>query len=325
MSLGVRPQAMKLHFVSNEIRGTFLKPQISLHEAVLRMQAQFDDLEGMLSERPPYHREFIGELGSLVFSPVFLGSGKLFDAILRKPIGSIGPDSFANLDRESPDCPTVTAIPTLCPNCGNGLRGGRESLVLLCAVCRSGYVPSPSGWTKTGVEVVAAKGDSLIYIPFWRIAVSAEGVKLESYADLARLANLPRVIRPEWERRPVPFWVPAFKAPPPLFLRLAKQMTLFQPGEKTDLSWAERPVQPVTISEKNASACLKVILAALLSKKKERFAKLNDIKIVPVESALVLLPFSLNGSDAVSPEMGISIQKQILSPEELMIHGQPVS
>ena len=63
--------------------------------------------------------------------------------------------------------------------------------------------------------------------------VAVKGIALKSYADLARAANLPKMIRPEWEGQEVYFWVPAFRLHPSLFLRLSKQMTLFQPVEET--------------------------------------------------------------------------------------------
>jgi hypothetical protein len=143
--------------------------------------------------------------------------------------------------------------------------------------------------------------------------VAVEGIALKSYADLARAANLPRMIRPEWEEQEVYFWVPAFRLHPALFLRLSKQMTLFQPIEKTEAFLPDALLQPVAYSEENAVASLKILLADLLSKRRDYFPRLHEISIEPVESSLVLIPFISTGRELVHPQLGIGLQRQTLS------------
>jgi len=313
MTLGIRPQALKLRFASGEIKGTFLKPQMSLQEAVMRIHSQFEGVEGALLNQPPFHREFIGELGSLIFFPVFVRDETIVDGILGK---AIGPKKDLILDEAPSGGPglwQIKPISTLCPNCGNALHGGRGSLLLFCTICQVAWNPSSGRLVMAQFEVVPGKGDSSVYLPFWKMRVAVEGVELKSYADLARAANLPKMIRSEWEEQVAYFWIPAFRVHPSLFLRFSKQMTLFQPSEKTETVLPNALFHPVTFSEESATISLKIHLAHLLTKKKDYFPKLHEITIRPVESGLVFLPFTSTGRELVHPQLGIGLQKQTLS------------
>ena len=312
-TLGIKPQALKLRFASGEIQGTFIKPQMSLQEAVMLIQKQFQVLEGSLLNQPPFHREFIGELGSLVFFPVFVRNGAIVDGILGKVIG---PEKDLVLDEAPSGIPEhwqIRPMSTLCPNCGNALKGGRESILLFCTICHVAWNPSSGRLVASKFEVVPGKGDSSVYLPFWRMRVAVKGITLKSYADLARVANLPKMIHSEWEEQEVYFWIPAFRVPSSLFLRLSKQMTLFQPAEKTEAVLPDALLHPVTFSEESAAASLKIHLAHLLTKKREYFPKLHEITIGPVESTLVFIPFTSTGSELVHPQLGIGLHRQTLS------------
>jgi hypothetical protein len=313
VTLGIRPQALKLRFVSGEIKGMFLKPQMSLPEAVMRIQKQFEGLEGALFNRPPFHRDFIGELGSLIFLPVFVRNGTIVDGILGK---AVGPNKDLKLDEAPsgmPDHWQIRPMSTLCPNCGNTLHGGRESLFLFCTICQVAWNPSSGSWVMAPFEVVPGKKDSSVYLPFWKIKVAVEGLELKSYADLARAANLPKMIRSEWEGQTAYFWIPAFRVHPSLFLRFSKQMTLFQPAEKTEAIFPNALFHPVTLSEESAAVSLKIHLAHLLTKKKDYFPRLHEITIRPLENALVFIPFRSTGQELVHPQLGIGLQRQTLA------------
>jgi hypothetical protein len=312
-TLGIKPQALKLRFASGEIRGRFIRPQMSPQDAVMLIQKQFQVLEGSLSSQPPFHREFIGEVGSLIFFPVFIRNGEIVDGILGRVIG---PERDLVLDEASSGIPEnwqIKPISTLCPNCGNELRGGRESILLFCTSCHIAWNPSSGRLVATKFAVVQGKQDSSVYLPFWRMRVAVKGITLKSYADLARLANLPKMIHSEWEGQEVYFWIPAFKVYSSLFLRLSKQMTLFQPAEKTEAVLPNGPLHPVTFPEESAAATLKIHLAYLLTKKKETFPKLHEITIEPVESTLVLVPFTSVGNELVHPQLKIGLPRQTLS------------
>ena len=143
--------------------------------------------------------------------------------------------------------------------------------------------------------------------------MAVKGITLKSYADLARLANLPKMIHSEWEGQDVYFWIPAFRIHSSSFLRLSKQMTLFQPAEMTKAVLPNAPLHPVTFSEESAAATLKIQLAYLLTKNKETFQKLHGITIGLVESTVVFIPFTSNACELVHPELGIGLSRQTLS------------
>jgi hypothetical protein len=312
-TLGIKPQALKLRFASGEIQGTFVKPQMSLQEAVMLIQKQFQVLERSLLSQPPFHREFIGELGSLIFFPVFIRNGEIFDGILGRVIG---PEKDLDLDEAPSRIPEhwqIKPISTLCPNCGNALKGGRESILLFCTSCQVAWNPSSGRLVAGKFEVVPEKRDSSVYLPFWRMRVSVKGITLRSYADLARLANLPKMIHPDWEGQEVYFWIPAFRVYSSVFLRLSKQMTLFQPAGKTEAVLPNASLHPVTFPEESAAATLKIHLAYLLIKKKDIFPKLREITLGPVESTLVFIPFTPKGSELVHSQLGIALPRQNLS------------
>jgi DNA-directed RNA polymerase subunit RPC12/RpoP len=137
MTLGIKPQALKLRFASGEIHGTFARPRMSLQEAVLHIQSQFQVLEGSLLNYPPFHRDFVGELGSLIFFPVFVRNGKIVDGILRRAIGPEKDLELGEAPSGIPDHWQIKPMSTLCPNCGNALKGSPESVLLFCAICQT--------------------------------------------------------------------------------------------------------------------------------------------------------------------------------------------
>ena len=75
-------------------------------------------------------------------------------------------------------------------------------------------------------------GDDILFLPFWRIQADVTSVRLKTYADLIKLANLPKVARPGWDKIPFYFWNPAFKVRPQSYLTIAANVTLNQPAEK---------------------------------------------------------------------------------------------
>jgi hypothetical protein len=312
-TLGIKPQTLKMRFASGEIQGKFVKPQMPLQEAVMRIQNQFQKLEKGLLSLPPFESEFVGELGSLIFFPVFMRNGEVVDGVLGRVIG---PERDLVLDETLsgvPDHWQIRSLSMLCPNCGHMLQGGRESLLLFCTVCHAAWNPSPGKLVASKFKVVPGKGESQVYLPFWRMRAAVTGMELKSYADLARAANLPKMIQPEWEGREVYFWVPGFKVHPSLFLRLSKQMTLFQPVEEMEETLPNARLHPVTLSEESAAASLKIHLANLLTRKRDTFPKLSEITIEPTETTLVYIPFTSTGSELVHPQHGVGLQRQTLS------------
>jgi hypothetical protein len=60
----------------------------------------------------------------------------------------------------------------------------------------------------------------------WRMNAHMEGLKIRSYVDLIKVANVPKVMKEEEEGFDLYFWSPAFKVPPELFLKLTQGMTI---------------------------------------------------------------------------------------------------
>jgi hypothetical protein len=68
---------------------------MSLQEAVMLILKQFRVLERSLLNQPAFHREFIGELGSLIFFPVFIRNGEVVDGYWKV----IGPEKDLDLTK----------------------------------------------------------------------------------------------------------------------------------------------------------------------------------------------------------------------------------
>ena len=77
LSLGLRPQALKLRFVTPRISGRFLKSDRTAQD-LLRMPA-------VQGKEEPAPQAFIGETISLIYAPVYLRQGLLYDAASETP------------------------------------------------------------------------------------------------------------------------------------------------------------------------------------------------------------------------------------------------
>jgi hypothetical protein len=127
-SLGLKPQALKLKFVSPKIEGSFIAPQLPFQELITRSHTP---------AAPVFHQTFIGEAISRIYSPMYVENDKLYGAFLKRPVtiwekGSTDLYSFL-----SPEDSQIQFIPTLCPRCGWDMEGGKASLALVCRNCNS--------------------------------------------------------------------------------------------------------------------------------------------------------------------------------------------
>jgi hypothetical protein len=207
----------------------------------------------------------------------------------------------------------ISFISTLCPHCGWNLEGERDSLVLLCKNCHSIWKSGKNGFRRLNFAVITNKEENALYLPFWRIKPQIEGLKIQSYADLVRIANLPKAIKKEWEDLEFFFWVPAFKVSPSLFLKLTKRMTLSHIKEKFKESFPKSSYYPVTLPSSEAVEALKVNLANLVVAKKTIFPILSEIDIKLKEILLVYFPFILKGNEFIQSSIQLSINKNALN------------
>jgi DNA-directed RNA polymerase subunit RPC12/RpoP len=302
-SLGVRPQVMTLKFASPDMKGRFL--DISLPSRTV-----IPALEAPGFGEHIFYRTFIGETISLVYAPAYCENGTLYDALLERPLSAWPDEPVA--DAKPPDW-RIRFIPTLCPRCGWDLQGERDVLVLPCKNCDSAWNCSGEAFTEVPFAVLtAAAKKEIVYVPFWRMKPRAEGIALNSYADLIRLANLPVAMNSGFASTPVYFWSPAFKVNPALFLRWSRQMTVYQPQGRTRETFAGASCYPVTLTGREAEESMKITLAELIVEKRRFYPLLADIRLAAEETLLVYHPFLIGSRELIHETMQLTLDRTAL-------------
>ena len=157
------------------------------------------------------------------------------------------------------------------------------------------------------------KGDDVIYLPFWRIKGDITGVTLHSYADLVRLANLPKAVQDKMEKTRFHFWSLAFKVRPQNLVQLSRTITLAQPGENLAPGVPKAQLHPVTLALKEGVESLKLTLVDLIRPKKRVPELAPEIKIEPKSFLLVYLPFHVKQHDLVQPLFNLSVNRNMLA------------
>jgi len=223
------------------------------------------------------------------------------------------PDDFNESDFSGgrPDW-KIGFLPTLCPDCGWDLEGRRDSLVLICRNCDSLWQPDGKKFKKVLFAHIPEKEKDIIYLPFWRIKADVSGIDLKSYADLVKIANLPKFVKNEWYDMQFSFWSPAFKVRPQTFLPLSSRMTLFQPYVKLVNKLPDSELYPVTLPFSEAVESLKINLAGFMKPQKKLFHKLPDIKILPKSFLLVFVPFINKHHELIGLSSNFTITKNQL-------------
>jgi hypothetical protein len=305
-SLGVRPQVLKLKFYSSTITGSFLSYTAENREPATAEKPH--EGEGMM-----HH---VGEVVSLVYAPFFVKGEMLHDAFEKKPI--------AAFDLSNPDIKTaitgkedwrIEFIPTLCPQCGWDLLGEKDSLVLLCRNCQSAWTSRNQALDPVNFTIMSygeMDSASSMYLPFWQLKIHAEGAQLDSYADLIRLANLPRVPNAALEGKPMLFWSPAFKVNPSLFIRWCRQMTVFQPEGAETNKLPNETIYPVTLPLKEAVDGIIITLASIMVDKKKTLSLLPNIRATLQDAKLVYHPFTVVRNELIHPVMKVSLESSAL-------------
>jgi predicted RNA-binding Zn-ribbon protein involved in translation (DUF1610 family) len=308
VSLGLRSQALKLRFVSPETGGYFLNPSISFKDMVQLTEKRTST---ELPE-PVFTRCFIGETLSLIYSPFYV-NGRIHDAVLDRPIASSPPDDFdmTALPGGTPSW-TIRFIPAQCPGCGWDLEGERDSIVLSCRNCDSLWIYAKKGFRKLDFGHVPGENGQVLYLPFYRIAAEIKGIELRSYADLVKVANLPRVIREGMEKRAFNFWSPAFKIRPGDFLRFSVVFTLSQPEKNWIPELPRGETYPVTLSVPEALEGLKINLAGFMKPPGLLLPTLPDIEIRPLGLGLVYFPFQIQRDEIYHPFFKLRTTRNVL-------------
>jgi len=319
-SLGLRPQVMKLKFASPETEGRFLDVRTLLPDvlknSVLSLPQILEKACGVTDIPGPsvFHSVFVGETVSLVYSPMYVENEMLCDSLLKRPVCSIRTaDVQGLLAAGSSNTWQIAFIPTLCPECGWDLRGEKDALVLICSNCNCAWKCEGKEFKKAEFAVVEGQGEIAMYLPFWRMKARIDGIKLETYADLIRLGNIPKAIAPEFEEKPLDFWSPAFKINPALFLRWTRQMTISQPGEETVETLPKMRLCPVTLPISEASKSIMLAVADIAVDKRRLFPLLSRVGVTVHESLLVYHPFIESKNEFVHANMRFSLDKNALT------------
>ena len=309
ISVGVRSQAMKLRFLSADMEGRFLKPRLPFESVA----ASFDNRFGKALPKPILHQAHIGETLSLIYSPFYIKE-KLYDAIIDKPASAKAWEGFDvdEFDGGSPKW-QIRFVSTLCPNCGWDLEGPRDALVLLCKNCHSAWYPVGKKLKPLKFARIPASGDNTLYLPFWRLRVEISGINLKSYADLVRIANLPKAVQNGWDEIPFRFWIPAFKVRPRLFLRLASHLTLSQPREELIPELPADRIYPSTLPVKEAIESLPITLAEFMKPRRKMMEIFPDIQIDAKSFTLIFVPFNEEHHEFIHHDYQIAINKNVLA------------
>ena len=308
VSLGLRSQALKLRFVTPESQGRFLSPRLDRKRVAERFKEQYAaDLPG-----PLYHQAYVGDTLSMIYAPYYV-NGRVYDAVLDEPLpaAAVDGDALRAADGDRARWP-LEFIPALCPNCGWDLDGQRDALALLCANCgRMWRTEGPQLKPLRFATLQSGLSDA-VYLPFWRIRAEVEGLQLDSYADLVRLANLPRVIQDQWADMGFRFWTPAFKLLPRAFSRLCTHATLAQPHADFKALAPEGRVQAVTLPVEEAVDSLKTTLSTFIKPARTLLPQLSAMRIRPKAFLLAYLPFEQGPHDLLQPDLNLVVNRNQL-------------
>jgi predicted RNA-binding Zn-ribbon protein involved in translation (DUF1610 family) len=310
-SLGLRPQALKLRFATPESGKSFPEPSFTFQEAFDKIEAALPQYQQGNDPVRVFHRTFIGEKVSIVYAPFFIKNRSFHDGILGKPFKPLK-DGMSDTAPPGGTGQPLEVLPALCPECGWDLEGGRDSVVFFCRNCNEAWYLTGNGLERKAFFVLNGGEGQTTHLPFWRIKADVSGLDLRSFGDLARLANLPVVVHKEWESAEIYFWVPGFRVHASLFLRLARLLTLQQPGEIIE---SEEPLvnpQPASLPMRDAPESLKIIIASLVAMKKRMWPSLETVSTRVVHTDLVYIPFQEQKDEFFNPSLKISVAKNSL-------------
>lgn len=316
-TLGYRAQTQKIRFVQHEHKGRFITHE-KLNERYLFNIDEANVFNYELLNIA--HRVFIGENVSIIYSPYYLKDGELFDAILDRKIPSSDSESLDTLIKLplSEDW-QIKFIPTVCPNCGWDLFGERDSVVFACKNCDTLWDITESSLIKTNYFFLPPIKKGLCYLPFWRLDANFVGLELNTYTDIFRLANLPKVHKPLWDNIKAYFWAPAFKVTPEAFLRLTRHLTLteavFNLEEHLDLKIVNNGIN---LSRSSAFNSVKITLANISSDRKNFYPRLKNIDVILKDASIVYIPFRALGNELINDRLNLSIHRNNLKTAKII-------
>lgn len=307
LSLGLRPQAMRVSLLAGPVPGTFL-PLTLQARAIVDLALQRENAAPETGYEPLRHEAFIGENVSCLYLPLFLQDDRLHDPVTLRMVAA-GVDAAGLRRRGLPfqERWLPRYLATLCPKCGGSLGGERDSLVLSCPNCHTCWEEADGRLRQLTWRRIASSRKGVRYLPFWKITLGSSGVTLDSFGDFLRLTNQPLVVRSEHDREALCFWIPAFRIQPRIFLNLARGLTLSQmrlpPGQAT----MSGGLFPVTLPRDEAERAIKTVLAETAVNRRDVLPLLPKIDLHPLATELVYLPFNDNGHDLVQEQTSLAL------------------
>jgi ribosomal protein L37AE/L43A len=308
-SLGLRSQALRLKFVTPATAGRFLEPVGGPRQAL----DFFTQRQASRQPPPVYLQTGVGESLSLIYTPVYRREGRLYDGVLNRVLAGGAEAPPLETYPGGPAGDHLRFVPALCPACGRDLEGRRDTLVLLCRHCDRLWRATPKGLEEIRTAAVPMPGHADRYLPFWRIRARVEGIPLASFADLARLANLPAALKPDWSSRPLRFWAPAFKVRAATLLHLGRALTLAQPPVEPLEKLPRQELLPVTLPVAEAVDSLTVLLATLGRPARRVYPRLSAVRILPRSAHLAFIPFSIGFHEYLQPGLKLAVNKKQLA------------
>ncbi len=312
LSLGLKPQAMKVALVNKGHTGLFFRRKETA-VTVLQRASLVEDTISELNEQALNHRAFIGETVSCIYLPLYIENGMVYDGILNRKLGAAESwmtDKQSTVRYQHGWQPQFLA--TICPQCGASMQGEHDSLVLNCYNCNTCWAEKKGKFVPVPYTLLIPENQNSLQLPFWRISVETSGIKMQTVADFLRATNQPVVVSWEHEERDLEFLVPAMKLRPKIFLKLAKSATLsllkLPAGEKK----LQKPLFPVTLPLKEAVQSLKSIVAAATVNKKDVLPQLPKLTFEIKRTSLALLPFSDTGHDLVQEHSSLSVASSVV-------------
>ncbi len=309
ISLGLRPQTLKMRFAKGDTVGTFLKSFLKTEDLL----AHAEKHSASSDAGDAFHRACIGDAVNLIYLPLYVNQRTLFDGITQTPIARLpkGEDIFAAITDRRPEW-KLTFLATLCPRCGWNLEGERDSIVLTCSNCETAWEARRGRFVPVDMAVVKGDSPGQRYLPFWKMSVETQGVDIRSYADFIRATNQPKAVQKAWETKEMSFWCPAFKIRPKRFLDLSRRMTVSQEALNADGTLPKKNLYPVTLPLSEAVQGVKVTLAGATVSKKKIMPRLSDIRPAIKGAVLVYLPFGETVHEMIQPHTHLSINKKSL-------------
>lgn len=308
ISLGLRPQAMKMRFVTSKTDGAFFKCLLKTSDMLKRASKQaFRGISNAI-----FHEAFLGEATNMIYLPLYKEKGRLFDAITQRPLARLpsNPAKFEAITDPKPSW-QLSFLATLCPKCGWNMEGEKDSVILICRNCQSAWAARREKFVPVDYAVNSGNSSTAVYLPFWKMTARLEGIGIDTYADFISVTRQPRTVKAAWKEQPMQFWTPAFKIRPKIFLRLCGRLTLGRPDSQDQKTFPDH-LHPVTLPLSEAIQAIKVVLAGIAVNKKDIVPQIPKTRVSVQKASLVYLPFRRGSHELIEDQTEACINRKAL-------------